>query len=420
MLNILESPDYEIQSSYTIRVETDDGNWGTYQEVIIITVNDLSEVISTIIDFETPGKYTVPSGQWNRTTTNPYEWTFSLESDNLWLPNTQSCFEVEHTHSSTGSIDFFYNVSSQAWGDFLRFYIDDIEQDAWSGNVAWTQYTQTDIAAWTYEYKWCYIKNANTNTGLDAAFIDYITFPSGITDTIAPTILSWNFASWALLPWWNHSIEITYEDLESWIDTGTADIQLQKWDGVSAFGPDISWTSIGAGTVWTGSASYPTLGLVFGKYRYTFSIDDIAWNTATVERDFYIDEPELIVGSGSIDIGDVNHLWVNFSDTVTVQVLTVWAAFDLTFTNTTLLNYDTASIPTWDSSEGFWYQQVPYWGSLSAINTDQVIASQAELINTNGNRNSYTYDIQLWALVDILQAWGDYMWDLKFDINLNY
>jgi len=43
-LTINASPDFETQSSYSIRVQTDDGNGGTYEEVFTININDLDEV----------------------------------------------------------------------------------------------------------------------------------------------------------------------------------------------------------------------------------------------------------------------------------------------------------------------------------------------------------------------------------------
>jgi hypothetical protein len=377
-------------------------------------------VLSTIIDFETSGKYTLTSWAWNRTLTNPFEGLYSLESDNLWLSNTQSCFEIMHTHSSTGSVDFYYEVSSQAWGDFLRFYYDGVEQQTWSGTVPYAQYSFPNIPAGEHDYQWCYTKNGGTNTGTDNSFVDYITFPSWITDVTPPDITSSNFASWALLPGWNHDIILNYNDPDSGIDTTTEDLQLQKWDGVSAWWPDISGTAIGAAAVGTSSASYNTNNLSFWKYRYTFSIDDNVWNTASVERDFYIDQPELIVGSGSIDIGYLNDVINTFSDTVTITVLTVWAAFDLTFSNTSLPTYSTGNIPNWDGSKWFGFEQFPFSGTLSAIWAPQTLTSQALLINTNGNRNSYTYDIQIGALIDITQTAGEYIWDLKFDIDLQY
>lgn len=100
-LYIAESPDYELNTSYSIRVETDDGNGGTFQKSFTISVNNLGETITTIIDFEVSGKYSVTSGTWNRNTNNPQESSYALESDNGGTANTQSCFEVTHNTTVT-------------------------------------------------------------------------------------------------------------------------------------------------------------------------------------------------------------------------------------------------------------------------------------------------------------------------------
>lgn len=42
------SPDFEIQSSYSMRIQTDDSNGGTFQESFIVTVVDLDEVVPVI------------------------------------------------------------------------------------------------------------------------------------------------------------------------------------------------------------------------------------------------------------------------------------------------------------------------------------------------------------------------------------
>lgn len=101
-LRIQEIPDYEIQNSYSVRIMTDDGNGGQYQKAFTVSINDLGETLTSILDFETAGKYDVTSGNWSRTTTNPYEGLYSLESNNGGAPNSQSCFEVNHTFTATG------------------------------------------------------------------------------------------------------------------------------------------------------------------------------------------------------------------------------------------------------------------------------------------------------------------------------
>ncbi len=42
-LIIISSPDYETKSSYSVRIQTDDGNGGTYEEAFTITINDLND-----------------------------------------------------------------------------------------------------------------------------------------------------------------------------------------------------------------------------------------------------------------------------------------------------------------------------------------------------------------------------------------
>ena len=425
-LSISHSPDYEIQNSYSLRIQTDDGNGGQYQEVFPIAITDLWEAVISLLDLEDiedEDKYEVASGDWSRTTTNPFEGSFSLESDNLWLPNTQSCFEINHTFSSTWAIDFHYNVSSQAGGDFLRFYIDDVEQGAgWSGTIPWTQYTSADITPGNYEYKWCYIKNNATNTGTDNAFVDLIRFQNASGDIVAPTISSLNYASGSLLPGGNHDIVITYSDDDSGIDISSDNVELYKWDW-SSWGSDIAttWLSLGSKTVTTTTATYPTNSLDFGKYRYDFIISDNDGNTSTSSwAVFYIDEPEFIVGSGSIDIGNVDSFSNNFSDTVTITVRTVGAAFNVIMDRSSLLEYTPDIIPSWNGSQGYGYDTSPYTGDISAIWTNELIAIQGENINTNGSKNIYTYDIKIWALVDMDQATWEYEWFLDFGIELIY
>ena len=422
-LNINHSPDHEIQETYTIRINTNDGNGWQYQESFVININDLWESLTSTIDLEDiedDFKYTTTSGQWNKTATNPNTGNFSLESDNLWVWGTQSCFEVTHNSNDIWTIEFQYAVSSQAGSDFLRFYIDDVEQDAWSGTVPYAQYTSGDIAAWPHDYKWCYIKDGAGNAGTDNAFIDDINFRSNVTDTVAPTITATNFVNEALLPGWNHNIIIDYSDADSWINTATASLELYKWDWVSAYGPDISWASITTNTVTTTSASYATNNLGFGKYRYNFTILDNAGNSVSETVDFYIDTPEFTISTWSIDIGTVNHIDNSFSDTVTVTVRTVWAWFSV-YMNTTspLINW-VEQIDAWDGNKGFGYDPDPFTTNISAIWTNQAIGTQAWSINTNWDMNVYTFDIKIWALIEEFQTSWDYEWDIDFWVILDY
>ncbi len=240
-------------------------------------------------------------------------------------------------------------------------------------------------------------------------------------DITPPTISSINFASGSLLPGWNHNIIINYSD-SGGIDVTSDTIALYKWNG-SIWWPDISATglNLGSKTITSSTATYPTNNLDFWKYRYDFSISDNSGNTSSTGAVFYIDIPEFIISTGSIDIGWVNNLSPNFSNTVTVTVKTVWAAFNVFFNRNGTFDYGSLdSIPSWNSIEWYWYEASPFSGTINTIGLNETIASQVSNINVNGNKNTYTYDIKIWALVNEFQSAWDYLWALDFWINLTY
>ncbi|MDD3303194.1 MAG: cadherin repeat domain-containing protein, partial [Candidatus Gracilibacteria bacterium] len=393
ILKINESPDYEIKNTYYIRIQTDDGHGGQFQKQFTININNVGEAINSIIDFETPGKYTVTSGIWSRVTTNPYELLYSIQSNNLGAVNSQSCFEVDNTfYGGTGTISFYYYVSSQAGGDYLRFYIDNVEQQNWSGTVPWTLYTNNTISAGNHIYKWCYIKDGSINSGTDNAYVDYITFMNN-NDLIPPTITSTNYSSGYLLPGGNHNLIIYYNDASSGINTGSSLISLYKWNG-TAWGSDISSTGLNlAGKIITTTqATYPTNNLSYGKYYYNFQISDNMANTSSTGVTFYIDEPEIILNTGSLDLGNLSyHDGLKFSSgELIVTIKTLGAPFQLQLLkNTDLVTGSGSIIIDWDGTKGVGYDKSPYTYVNKNIGTYPVIGTGALNINTNGDKNIY-------------------------------
>ena len=232
-------------------------------------------------------------------------------------------------------------------------------------------------------------------------------------ETTPPTISSLSVASGSLLPGGNHNITINYTDLESGINTSSATIELYKWNGTT-WGSDISATGLGSSTITTSSATYPTNNLSFGKYLYAFQISDNDGNSALTGATFYIDTPEIIIGSGSIDIGTINHLSPNFSGTVTITVKTIGAAFNVVMNRASPLTEGTENIQSFSGGIGYGYQSSPFSGSITAIGSNEILATQTQNINTNGLQNTYTYNIQIGALIEEYQTAGNYEGSLDF------
>jgi hypothetical protein len=90
--------------------------------------------------------------------------------------NSSTTLQITLDIGAEGEISFWRKVSSESNYDFLKFYIDGEEMDAWSGNQNWSEFSYP-ISAGTHTFKWTYMKDINTTGGSDAAWIDDIKFP---------------------------------------------------------------------------------------------------------------------------------------------------------------------------------------------------------------------------------------------------
>ena len=79
--------------------------------------------------------------------------------------------------SENSQISFYSKVSSEPNYDYLRFYIDGIQKDEWSGvEVDWAEHTY-DVTADSHTFKWAYEKDGSVSNGDDCGWVDYIIFP---------------------------------------------------------------------------------------------------------------------------------------------------------------------------------------------------------------------------------------------------
>ena len=87
--------------------------------------------------------------------------------------NQTTCLEFSYEFGTNNQLSFDWSVSSEANYDYLRFYIDNVEQSSISGNVPCT--TQTIIpTSGTHVIKWCYTKDNSKSGGADAGWVDNV------------------------------------------------------------------------------------------------------------------------------------------------------------------------------------------------------------------------------------------------------
>jgi len=97
--------------------------------------------------------------------------------------SSDSRLEMTITIPAGGSAySFDYRVDSEGSYDYLRFYVDDVQEAgaSWSGSVAWANYAGT-FTAGTHTLSWRYSKDSSSSTGLDRAFVDNISITSTTT-----------------------------------------------------------------------------------------------------------------------------------------------------------------------------------------------------------------------------------------------
>jgi len=275
-----------------------------------------------------------------------------------------------------------------------------------------------------YNFKWWIWEVISFNTALTDlqinALFDYFT-KRWTTDSIAPDIQSIFPLSWQILPIGNLTIDIAYIDTWSWIDTGSANLILEKWDSTNGIWVDISSTGISLLYATETGASYQMNNLDFWKYRFNFTISDLKWNTSTTWAIFYIDSPSFTISSWYIDIWWLNTGDVSFSADITITVKTIWAPFEVNIFKQSDLTFDTYQILDWNWTTWWGYDGQPYDGIVEPISINgSLLFTWGGAPNPDGNLNIYIYTIRLAWKVDENQLAWIYTGSIWFNIKLSY
>lgn len=185
-VNDMEVGDYT-EIWFDIYVEYSAGEVSTVQLELLSAINgiritqDITCGIGYImVDFENgvfdPNYWTNdPSHPWIIDASYAYDGNCSAKSGTI-THNESSELALTFTSSDEGEITFFRRVSSETNYDFLVFYIDEEEQERWSGDLGWSAHSYVTLPG-QHNYRWAYLKDYSVDGGSDAAWIDYITLP---------------------------------------------------------------------------------------------------------------------------------------------------------------------------------------------------------------------------------------------------
>ncbi len=133
---------------------------------------------------------------WESGNDNSFAWAYAGDAD--WFVTSQVFFEGDYSVQSgaiannelttlqlvvevaqADDISFNFKTSTEATYDFLKFRIDNVQQDSWSGEIDWTEVSYP-ISAGTHTLSWIYDKDQTTIEGSDACWLDDIILPSAV------------------------------------------------------------------------------------------------------------------------------------------------------------------------------------------------------------------------------------------------
>ncbi len=152
------------------------------------TTKMIAEVVGLILeDFETGDftmfDWTFDSNPWEIVGADQaYEGDFAARSKAI-SDNQASSMTMSYSVANEGELTFFYKVSSESSYDYLKFYVNNTEVGSWSGEVAWTEFTQ-NVTPGDYTFKWAYSKDGSVDSGSDCAWVDYIVLPASGDNTL--------------------------------------------------------------------------------------------------------------------------------------------------------------------------------------------------------------------------------------------
>jgi hypothetical protein len=131
--------------------------------------------------------WTFVGGTWTAAT-GSFNGSLAAKSPTI-AHGSSTSMSVALSSQQAGEISFWKKVSSEQNYDFLKFYINGVLKNQWSGTAdVWSQVTYP-VTAGNNIFKWEYMKDSGTSSGSDCAWIDDVIFPSTGEQTGAPAFV---------------------------------------------------------------------------------------------------------------------------------------------------------------------------------------------------------------------------------------
>jgi len=134
-----------------------------------------------IQDFEggaLPAEFTFTGNQnWVIANDNPIAGTWSAASGVITHSQT-SGMVLTVNFPMAGTVEFMHEESSESSFDYLRFYVDGVQQQQWSGINA-AAMASFPVAAGMHTLEWRYSKDGSINSGSDRVWVDDIVITGG-------------------------------------------------------------------------------------------------------------------------------------------------------------------------------------------------------------------------------------------------
>jgi len=112
---------------------------------------------------------------WTVQSSQKYSGTYAAKAGSIGN-SASTTLSVTLNVTAAGDLSYFYKVSSESGYDYLRFYLDGVQQTQWAGEAGWAMQSHT-VGTGLHTFAWTYSKDGSTTSGSDTAWLDHIIFP---------------------------------------------------------------------------------------------------------------------------------------------------------------------------------------------------------------------------------------------------